>query len=101
MAANLAVQPGAATYGSGFTDANGQPYQTLGGMAGAAQGGSQDPRDPAYVRQKVTAALTRRAQAYGRPAPTEADIAEGVNYVLTPDTYSDGNVRSGWSDYWD
>ncbi len=68
------------------------------------QGGSltfQQANDPTYVRQKATEALTRRAQAYGRPAPTEAEIQEAMNYALKPDVYSDGQTRSGWSEYWD
>lgn len=73
--------------------------------AGAApSGGSmtfQQANDPAFVRQKATEALTRRAQAYGKPAPSQAEIDEAVNYVLTPDAYSDGQTRSGWSPYWE
>jgi hypothetical protein len=85
------------TTGTSFQNANAAPAAPAGGTGGS---GGQDPRDPTYVRQQVTAALTKRAQAYGKPAPTEAEIQQGIGYVLTPDTYSDGNVRSGWSDYW-
>ena len=91
------AQTSAPSPGWGSLPNAGNSWQTTSAPAG---GGGQDPRDPAYVRQQVTDALTKRAQAYGRPAPTEADIQQGIGYVLTPDRYSDGNVRSGWSDYW-
>lgn len=75
------------------------PAPTAGGTPSTA---FQQANDPAYVRQKATEALTRRNAAYGTPRPpTEAEIAEAVNYALQPQEYRDGSVRSGWSPYWE
>lgn len=81
--------------GGGFSNTAPPPNNTTpptgGGMSFAQR------NDPNFVRQKVTESLTRK---YGH-APSEDEIQADMNYVLKPDTYSDGKVHSGWSDYWD
>lgn len=86
-----AVQPTAATMA--------QPSIS----ADPASGGPmtfQQANDPAYIFQQLKAAMTRRAQAYGQPPPTDEEVQGNMHYITQPDTYSDGQVRSGWSEYW-
>lgn len=67
------------------------------------QGGAltfQQANDPTYIRQQLTQAMTQKAQALGQPPPTPEQIDANMHYITQPDTYGDGQVRSGWSPYW-
>lgn len=61
----------------------------------------QQVNDPAYIREQLTAAMTRKAQALGQPPPTPEQVEQNMHYVTQPDVYGDGQTRSGWSPYWE
>ena len=83
--------------GMGQTQPVGPPQQLPQPSTGVNQYGTQANLDPAYIRQQVLSAFQRR----GGAAPTEQDIQYWVNKALTPDIYSDNQVRVGWNPYWE
>ncbi len=79
------------------TETTGQTQPVGAPLQGAPnQWGNQANLDPTYLRQQVLDTFARR----GGPAPTEEEISYWVNKALTPDIYSDNQVRVGWNPYW-